>query len=440
MSDERLDTILETAVDTTKEVDTRKDWELAIEGFRDGMLVEAPNMTDLVRQYFLDLGHRYTEIRELAAALGEEKKLRSWERREMKKSFRADVAIGCRLVEWEKALDRPEETEKALHTIFSEVGLKSGFGLLEKLPNTYFKPNVRATDTELRKQVAIGILEELVADVQVANETDPKNDLVPARIGNLVKTFSLPEVGDRVEFDKTAHGVVVEQVDGEEGALDGVIVRIDNSGEEKLLLRGQKKFTEEPIARLHEAAVIRGDHQALYGQTVVVQNYEPGDSELVEVLLLGGTTEKIPARDLVRAKPKDAKIVGDLLHLVSEKGHVDKIEIAVKKAKEPLFKQIDELKATAEASYKDGQIFAASSLSEVQPEVFVEAFTAMPSEKQAIVLAQIAPVATEAPPPLDANRVIAIEGAEDVADFLIHSNPVIEPESCQYNVGEMIDF
>lgn len=407
MSDER-DLLEKTSTETTKEIDTGKDWKLAIEDLNAHMLEEAPNMIDVVRRYYLDIAHSYETALEQATASGEEKKLRSFMRREMKKSFVSDIKIGHRLLEWERNLDRPQETEKALNTIFSEVGLKVGFGLLEKLPDTYTKPNVRVIDTERRRQVAIAILDELVAEVQVANKTDPKNDLVPARIGHLVKTFSLPEVGDRVEFDKTMRGVVVEHVDGEGEALDGAIVRIDNSGEEKLVLRGQKKFTEEPIARLHEAAIVRGDNVELYGQTVVVQNYEPGDSEQVEALRLDGTVVKLPARDLVRAKPKNAKVVGDLLHLVSEKGHLDKIELAVEHAEKPLFKQIEELRATAEASYEDGQIFAASRLSEIQPEVFVGAFTAMPSDKQAIVLSQIVPKAP--PPPLDSEWTIEIQG------------------------------
>lgn len=444
MSDERLDLLETASTETTKEVDMAKDWELAIEDLNATILEETPKLTDLVRQHYLDLGNRYIEIHEQAAASGEEKKLRSWMRREMKKSFVSDIKIGHKLLEWERSLDRQKETETALQTIFSEVGLKVGFGLLEKLPDTYSKPNVRATDTERRKQVAIAILDELVSDVTVANETDPKNDLVPARIGNLVKTFSLPEVGDRVEFDKTMRGVVVEHVDGDEAVLDGAIVRIDNSGEEKLVLRGQKKFVGEPIARLHEAAIVRGDNPEMYGHTVVVQNYEPGDSELVEVLCLDGTTEKIPAKDLVRAKPKDAKVVGDLLHLVSEKGHLDKIKVAVEHAEKPLLKQIDELRTTAEISYKDGQIFAASSLSEAEPEVFVGAFTAMPSEKQAIVLSQIVP-AKPAPSPLDSDLVIEIQGGrsdDEIREGLVAkftggeydqsvSTPELESESAQ---------
>lgn len=409
MSDERLENY--ASPETTKEVNTGKDWELAIEDLNATMLEETPKLTDLIRQHYTDLGNRVIEIREQAAASGEEKKLRSFMRREMKASYRKDIEIGCKLVEWEKQLDRPKETEAALNTIFSEVGLGVGFGLLGKLPDTYSKPNVRATNTERRRQVAIAILDELVNDVTQANETDPKNDLVVARVGNLIKTFTLPEVGDRVEFDKTMRGVVVEHIDGEGEALDGAIVRIDNSGEENLVLRGQKKFTEEPIARLHEAAIVRGDNSELYGQTVVVQNYEPGDSEQAEALRLDGTVVKLPAKDLVRAKPKEAKVVGDLLHLVSEQGHLNKIKLAVEHAEKPLLKQIDELRATAETSYGDGQIFAASRLSEVQPEIFVGAFTAMPSDKQAIVLSQIVPVAKKvAPPPLDSNRAIEIQG------------------------------
>lgn len=395
MSDERLGFQEDSSVDSEKEVNIGKDWEIAIEDLNVHMLEEAPNMIAVVREYFLNLGYRYSEIKEQATASGEEKKLRSFMRRKLKKSFRSDIEIGIRLVEWERKLDRPVETEKALRTIFSEVGLGVGFGLIAKLPDSYSKPNVQVMEVERRRQVAITILDELVADVQVANETDLKNDLVPARIGNLIKRFTLPEVDDRVEFDKTMRGVVVEHIDGEGEALDGVIVRIDNSGEEKLLLRGQQRFTDEPIARLHEAAIVRGDNQALYGHTVVVQNYEPGDSELVEVLCLDGASVKLPAGDLVRAKPKDAKVVGDLLHLVSEKGHLDKIKLAVEHAEKPLFKQIDDLRVIAEASYKDGQIFAASSLSEVQLEVFVEAFAAMTSERQAIVLSQIAEIVSK---------------------------------------------
>jgi len=412
MSDERLDIQEPPSVDGTKEIDMGKDWELAIDSLNVHMLEKAPNIIDEVRQYFLNIGQLYSEIKEQAAASGEEKKLQSFMRRELKKSFRADIEIGIRLVEWERKLDRPVETENALRTIFSEVGLGVGFGLITKLPDSYSKPNVRATEVERRRQVAIAILEEVVSDVQVANETDPKNDLVPARIGNLVKRFTLPEVDDRVEFDKTMRGVVVEHIDGEDEALDGVIVRIDGSGEEKLLLRGQKKFTDEPIARLHEAAIVRGDHQALYGHTVVVQGYEPGDLELVEVLCLDGTSVKVPAKDLVRAKPKDSKVVGDLLQLVSEKGHLDKIKLAVEHAENPLFKRINDLQAIAETSYKDGQIFAASCLSEVQPEVFVAAFTIMPSTKQAILFEGFANVRSRiAPPPLDMDLAICVEGA-----------------------------
>lgn len=415
MSDERLEKLNGTPVETAKEIDTGKDWELAVEALNATMLEETPKLTDLIRQHYTDLGNRAIEIREHAAASGEEKKLRSFMRREMKASYRKDIEIGCKLVEWERNIDNPEYTEDALQTIFSEVGLGVGLGLLSKLPDTYGKPNVRATDTERRRRVAITILDELVNDVTQANETDPKNDLVVARVGNLIKTFTLPEIGDRVEFDKTMRGVVVEHVDGEGEALDGAIVRIDNSGEEKLVLRGQKKFTEEPIARLHEAAIVRGDNSELYGQTVVVQNYEPGDSEQVEALRLDGTVVKLPAKDLVRAKPKDAKVVGDLLHLVSEQGHLDKIKLAVERAEKPLLKQIDELRATAEVSYGDGQIFAASRLSEVQPEVFVGAFTAMPSDKQAIVLSQIVPKA--APQPLDSGRAIEIQGGRSDAEI-----------------------
>ncbi len=408
MSDERLENY--TTTETTKEVNTGKDWELAIEEWNASLLEETPKLTDLIRQHLYDLGNRCIEIREQAAASGEEKKLRSFMRREIKASIRKDIEIGCKLVEWERNIDNPEYTEDALQTIFSEVGLGVGFGLLSKLPDTYSKPNVRAIDTARRRQVAIAILDELVDDVTQANETDPKNDLVVARVGNLIKTYTLPEVGDRVEFDKTMRGVVVEHVDGEGEALDGVIVRIDNSGEEKLIFRGQKKFTEEPIARLHEAAIVRGDNSELYGQTVVVQNYER-DSEQVEALRLDGTVVKLPAKDLVRAKPKEAKVVGDLLHLVSEQGHLNKIKLAVEHAEKPLLKQIDELRATAETSYGDGQIFAASRLSEVQPEIFVGAFTAMPSDKQEIVLSQIVPVAKKvAPSPLDSNRAIEIQG------------------------------
>lgn len=439
MSDERADLLenasTETATETAAEIDAGEDWELAVEKWNALLLEETPKLTDLIRQHLYDLGNRYIEIREQAAASGAEKKLRSFMRREMKASIRKDIETGCKLVEWEKQLDRPEETEIALRTIFSEVGLGVGFGLLGKLPDTYSKPNVRATDTGRRKQVAIAILDELVNDVTQANETDPKNDLVVARVGNLIKTFTLPEVGDRVEFDKTTRGMVVEHVDGEGEVLDGAIVRIDGSGEEKLLLRGEKKFTEEPLARLHEAAIVRGDNSELYGHTVVVQNYEPGDSELVEVLCLDGTSEKIPVKDLVRAKPKDAKVVGDLLHLVSEKGHLDKIKLAVERAEKPLLRQIDELRASAETSYGDGQVFAASRLSEVQPEVFVGAFAAMPSDKQAIVLAQIVPKAP--PPPLDGARAIEIQAsgaapAEDtVAEIQSESvSKIVEAPHC----------
>jgi hypothetical protein len=432
MSDERLDLSENTSTEKTKEVDMGKDWELALEDLNATILEETPKLTDLIRQHYMDLGKRDIEIREQAAASGEEKKLRS-KYRQLKASYRKDIEIGRKLIEWEQALDRPEDTEAALQTIFSEVGLGVGFGLLGKLPDTYSKPNVRATDTERRRQVAIAILDELVGDVTVANETDPKNDLVVARVGNLIKTYTLPEVGDRVEFDKTMRGVAVEIIDEEissdgnvlSNVMDAVIVRLDNSGEEKKLLRGEKKFTGEPIARLHEAAIVRGDHQALYGHTVVIQNHEPGNSELVEVLCLDGTSEKIPTKDLVRAKPKDAKVVGDLLHLVSEKGHLDKIKLAVEHAEKPLLQEIDKLRATAEANYTDGQIFAASNLSEVQPEVFVGAFTAMPSEKQAIVLSQIVPKPPL--PPLDVERAIEIQ-AEDVVDFLTHVTPEPIPE------------
>ena len=59
MSDERLDIQEASSVDGIKEVDMGKDWEMAIDGLNAYMLEETPNITDVVRQYFLDLGHRY---------------------------------------------------------------------------------------------------------------------------------------------------------------------------------------------------------------------------------------------------------------------------------------------------------------------------------------------------------------------------------------------
>ena len=455
MSDERLDTIDAPSAETT-EIKVEKDWELAVESLNIHMTEETPSLIDIIYQHFLDLGYRYSEIAEEAAASGAEKKLRSFMRREVKASYRKDIEMGRKLVEWQKALDRPQETEQALATIFSEVGLGVAFGLLGKWPDTYTKPNVRATDTERRRQVAIAILDELVADVTVANETDPKNDLTAARIGNLVKTYTLPEVGDRVEFDKTMRGVAVELIDGTEDTLDGVIVRIDGSGEEKALLRGQKKFTAEPIARLHEAATVRGDNPEIYGQTVVVKNHEHGNSELLEVLKLDGTSVKIPASDLVRAKPKNAKVVGDLLQLVSDKGYLEKVEIAVESAKLPLFKQIDELNVLLEKRYEEGQIFAASSLKEqgklnaIQPEAFlalpidqkVEIFRAMPEEKQNTVLANIAPeVAKTAPAPLNVERAIEIQGENFKAETETEGDSTAKYSVPTSNeVAEVVEF
>jgi hypothetical protein len=409
MSDERLTELNKTSSAPADSVNTTKEWQDAVDDLNAKMLEETPALIQKIYNHFLDLGYRDREIAEMAEASGEEKKLRSFARRELKASFRKDIAVGRKLVEWQEALDRPKTLEQDLGKIFSEVGLGVGFGLLGKLPDTYTKPNLQATDTEKRRNVAIAIFDDLVSQVQQGDETSPKNDIKLADIGHLIKLNCLPETGSRVEYDKTTRGEVVEVVSGEDGNPDGVIVRIDGSGEEALITRGTKKLKEEKPAQLHEAAIVRGDDPKLHGQTVVVKNWESGTEGNAEVLRLDGTLEIVPSKDLVKAPSKKSRIVGDLLNLVSEGGALAKIEIAVEQAKQPLLKEIDKLNEALVTSHEEGQVYAVSSLREqgklgdFRPEIFnelpiaqrIEVIKAMPEPEQQEILVHIASSAVQ---------------------------------------------
>jgi hypothetical protein len=433
MSDERLTAELnKTSSASADSANSTKAWEDAVDDLNVIMLEETPVLIEKLYNHFLDLGYRYREITEIAEASGEEKKLRSFTRRELKASYRKDITVGCKLVEWKEALDRPETLEQDLGKIFSEVGFGVGLGLLGKLPDTYTKPNLRATDTEKRRQVAITIFDNLVEQVQASDETSPKNDIKLADIGHLIKLNSLPETGTRVEYDKTTRGEVVEVVSGEDGNLDGVIVRIDGSGEEALITRGTKKLKEEKPAQLHEAAIVRGDDPKLHGQTVVVKNWESGAEGNAEVLRLDGTSEIVPIKDLVKAPSKKSRIVGDLLSLVSAGGALAKIEIAVEQAKQPLLKEIDALNQALAISHEEGQVYAVSSLreqgklGEFRPEIFnelpiaqrIEVIKAMPELEQQEILTHIAPSVVQ--PKLESlakESTILIEAGEATIKF-----------------------
>jgi hypothetical protein len=268
--------------------------------------------------------------------------------------------------------------------------------------------------------------------VQQGDETSPKNDIKLADIGHLIKLNCLPETGSRVEYDKTTRGEVVEVVSGEDGNLDGVIIRIDGSGEEALITRGSKKLKEEKPAQLHEAAIVRGDDPKLHGQTVVVKTWESGTEGNAEVLRLDGTSEIVPIKDLVKAPSKKSRIVGDLLNLVSEGGALAKIEIAVEQAKRPLLKEIDKLNEALATSHEEGQVYAVSSLREqgklgdFRPEIFnelpiaqrIEVIKAMPEPEQQEILVHIAPSAVQSKlTSLAEESVILIEADEATVKF-----------------------
>lgn len=460
MSDERIATEFaaetglnntESAKDSSIDRERDCDWEGDIEALNALIVEESVGLAEKICDYFTDLGALYASARKKAEEAGEQKKLKAFARREMKGSYRKDAELGLRLVQWKENIDRPKETGLALRTIFSEVGLGVAFGLLAKLPDTYNKINVRADDGEFRRRVANEILDELVGEVQVANETDPKNDLAAARVGQLVRAYTLPEVGDRVVFDKTFRGTVIEELERGEGTPDAAIVRIDNSGEEKILLRGAKKIEIEPPARLHEAAIVRGDSSpALYGKTVVVKDCDP-ETGIAEVLLLDGTRENFPVRNLVKAKPKEAKVVGDLLHLVSESGSLEKTAIAIERAEKPLKKQIEELNSLLDLRYEEGQIKAASELREqgklgdFKPEAFlalpiekkIEVFTAMPENEIQTAIRALSPKPENAdrdekpdaviePSPLDQLIVNTAERRLKMAFSLYQANREVE--------------
>ncbi len=413
------------------------NWESGVEYLNDLMLRETPLLIDRLFKHLMKIGEIYNNVLEQATSLGHQKKLKGLMRREIKDSYRRDLKVAHALIEWRKKINYPK-VESELATIFSEVGLGVGFGLLGKLPDTYSKPNVRAIDIDKRRDVSITIFEELAAMVKVANETDPKNDIKLADVGNLIKTFNLPEVGDRIEFDKTVRGIVVEEVpgvsgeNGQSGSFDGVLVRIDGSGEEKLFVRGQSKVKEEKPAQLHEAAIIRGDDPKMHGQTVVVKEWMPGEESAVQVLRLDGTSVILPAKDLVKAPAKQARVVGDLLHLVSESGALEKVESAVNQAKLPLLEQIDLLNQALETSHKEGRIYAVSALREqgklgdFRPEIFndlpiaqrIEVIGKMPQPDKQEIWAQLGSEIFESKS-VDVNpeRVIEIQAGDAVVAF-----------------------
>lgn len=423
MSDERL-TELDTEIEDTSVANGHLDesWETQLSDLNTRMLQETPKLLCKLYEHLWGLANGYSEVRESAEAAGEEKKLRSVIRREVKASYRKDLDTALKFQEW--ALKLQDDIgikmsgEGALDKIFSEVGLGVGFDLLKKLPDTYNKPNVPAIATDKKKQVSIAILKELLDSVEVDEKGSHKNDIKLADVGHLIKMHCLPDVGDRVEYDKNIRGVAIESVGGEDGSFDGIAIKLDGSEEEVILLRGERKITSEKPAQLHEAALIRSSDPKLDSQTVVIKDWisKPGDwiditredgtqdkvqvSEVfAEVLQLNGTTLEIPAKDLVKAPTKKSKIVGELLNLVSEGGALEKVAIAVERAEKPLLKQIDELNTTLEVRYE-----------EVPIAQWIEVFKAMPEPEQQEILAHIVPTTVPAESiGIDTERAIVIE-------------------------------
>lgn len=407
MSEERL-TEINTEIENASVTNERlgESWETQLSDLNARMLQKTPKLLRELHTHLWQLANGYSGVRECAEAAGEEKKLRSVMRREVKASYRKDLDIALKFQDWALRIEEDENidvtgTGGVLDTFFQEVGLGVGFGLLNKLPDTYSKPNVPAIATDEKKKVSIAILEELLDSVQVDEKGSHKNDIKLADVGHLIKMHCLPDVGDRVEYDKNIRGVAIESVTGEDGNFDGIAIKLDGSEEEVILLRGERKITSEKPAQLHEAALIRSSDPKFDSQTVVVKDWisklgdwiditrEDGTQDKVqvsevfaEVLQLNGTTLEISARDLVKAPTKKSKIVGELLNLVSEGGALEKVAIAVERAEKPLLKQIDELNATLEIRYEEGPIAQ-----------WIEVFKAMPEPEQQEILAHIVPTA-----------------------------------------------
>ncbi|MEG3877649.1 hypothetical protein QT972_09740 [Microcoleus sp. herbarium7] len=445
MSDERL-TELNAEIENTSDAGEYlgESWEAQLEGLNTRMLEETPKLLCKLYEHLWGLANGYSEVKECAKAAGEEKKLRSVMRREVKASYRKDLDVALKFQEWtlrlQDDIDIKMPGEGALNKIFSEVGLGVGFDLLKKLPDTYSKPNVPAIATDKKKKVSIAILEELLASVEVDEKGSHKNDIKLADVGHLIKMHCLPDVGDRVEYDKNIRGVAIESVGGEDGNFDGIAVKLDGSDEEVILLRGERKITSEKPAQLHEAALIRSNDPKIDSQTVVVKDWisKPGDwveiqkedgtsdkvqiSEVFgEVLGLDGITLEIPANDLVKAPTKKSKVVGELLNLVSKGGALEKVAIAVERAEKPLLEKIDELNATLEVRYEE------SKLGDFKPESFnalpiaqrIEVFRAMPEPEQQEIFTAVVPPAVE-------TKAIEINSELAIA---IEANAVPFPES-----------
>lgn len=458
MSDEQLTELNPEIENTSDETEyLAESWEALLDGLNTRMLAETPKLLRKLYEHLWGLANGYREVRECAEAAGEEKKLRSVMRREVKASYRKDLDVALKFQEWTLRLQDDiyikTPGEGALDKIFSEVGLGVGFDLLKKLPDTYSKPNVPAIATDKKKKVSIAILEELLASVEVDEKGSHKNDIKLADVGHLIKMHCLPEVGDRVEYDKNIRGVVIESVGGEDGNFDGIAVRLDGSEEEVILLRGERKITSEKPAQLHEAALIRSSDPKLDSQTVVVKDWisKPGDwveiqkedgtsdkvqtSEVFgEVLGLDGITLEIPANDLVKAPTKKSKVVGELLNLVSKGGALEKVAIAVERAEKPLLEKIDELNATLEVRYEE------SKLGDFKPESFnalpiaqrIEVFKAMPEPEQQEIFTAVVPPAVE-------TKAVETIAVTPLAEEVVPDVSAIEVETIEPKVDPQPD-
>lgn len=432
MSEERL-TELE-ANETFADSEEACTWESELEFLNNRMLEETPKLLRKLYEHLWGLANGYEEVLEQAEAAGETKKLRSAMRQNMKPSYRKDLDAALKFRQWVRNVEDDIEIRSpgaALDTMFAEVGLGVGFGLLNKLSDTYTKPNVAAIDIDKRKKVSIAILEELVAGVQVADKGSPKNDIKLAEVGHLIKMHCLPEVGDRIEYDKTIRGVVVETVGGEDGNFDAVMVKIDGSDKEEVLVRGERKIGSEKPAELHEAAIIRGGDPKLDGQTVVVKDWirkpgglievvrEDGTEDKVqghtvfgEVLLLDGSIQEIPAQDLVKAPAKKSRVVGELLTLVSAGGTLEKLDNAVKEAKLPLLKMIDDLNEVLEKSHDPG-IFNDLPLAQR-----IEIIAKMPRPDKQEIWTQLGAEMSESNSVVvNPERAIEIQASDEVVDW-----------------------
>lgn len=336
------------------QIQQEEDWESLARELCQQAEEAAAELLKAVRNHFLKLGEASHKLASIVAERGKERAATKLFRHRLPATLRKDIEVSRRLYSWIQTMGL--ESEQNLDFILSGgVGLKAGIGLLEKIPDSLTK--TIGVPEERKVGVAQKILADLV-DIQIEleqGESKAKGGVKPADVTRAIARESVPEQ-ERVSFKESSVTYRGKITDYSE-ETDAVKIRIDNSGEEREIVRGSLRLDGKRPPRLHDFASIRGDESELYGQRGILKKKLPDSKALV--LLLDGREVEVPFGTLEK---EPGSPIGELLELVDASEATAKVDLAVERASRNLRQEIDSLRVDVDRAYNDGRISAAVEL------------------------------------------------------------------------------